>query len=104
MDRKFVENQTCDGRRAYADGCCCTGKEAFMVMEYGGIAFANIGIQGQLGGMETWGYHGKEADEESFFRRYQECTEAILEAPAEIKSKSGVNDSERAAAFGEEIS
>ena len=27
------------------------------------------------------GYHGKEADEESFFRRYEECTEAILEIP-----------------------
>ncbi len=80
-DRKFIEQQTCDGRRAYADGYTCTGKEAFMVTEYGGIAFSNIGLQGELGGMQTWGYHGKETDEESFFRRYQECTEAILEIP-----------------------
>ena len=80
-DRDFIEKQTCDGRRAYADGYMPTGKEAFMVTEYGGIAFANIGLQGELGGMETWGYHGKESDEESFFARYEACTEAITEIP-----------------------
>lgn len=80
-DRDFIEKQTCDGFRAYADGFSCTGKEAFMVTEYGGIAFANIGLQGELGGMETWGYHGKEQDEEAFFKRYEECTEAILNIP-----------------------
>lgn len=80
-DRAFVEKQTCDGRRAYADGYNCSGSEAFMVTEYGGIAFANIGAQGEMGGMETWGYHGKESDEEAFFRRYQACTEAIQEIP-----------------------
>jgi hypothetical protein len=52
-----------------------------MVTEYGGIAFANIGLQGELGGMETWGYHGKESDEEAFFARYEACTEAITEIP-----------------------
>ena len=31
--------------------------------------------------METWGYFGKETDEESFFRRYEECTQAVLEIP-----------------------
>ncbi len=80
-DRDFIEKQTCDGRRAYADGFTCTGKEAFMVTEYGGIAFANIGMQGQIGGMETWGYNGKESDEESFFKRYEACTQAILDIP-----------------------
>ncbi len=80
-DRDFIEKNTCDGRRAYADGYMPTGKEAFMVTEYGGIAFANIGLQGELGGMETWGYHGKESDEESFFARYEACTEAITEIP-----------------------
>ena len=80
-DRDFIEKQTCDGRRAYADGYMPTGKEAFMVTEYGGIAFANIGLQGELGGMETWGYHGKESDEESFFARYEACTEALTEIP-----------------------
>jgi hypothetical protein len=80
-DREFIEKQTCDGRRAYADGFACTGKEAFMVTEYGGIAFANIGLQGKLGGMETWGYHGKESDEESFFKRYESCTKAVQEIP-----------------------
>ena len=80
-DRNFIEKQTCDGRRAYADGYIPTGKEAFMVTEYGGIAFANIGLQGELGGMETWGYHGKESNEEAFFARYEACTEAIAEIP-----------------------
>ena len=80
-DRDFIEKQTCDGRRAYADGYIPTGKEAFMVTEYGGIAFANIGLQGELGGMETWGYHGKESDEETFFARYEACTEAVTEIP-----------------------
>lgn len=80
-DRDFIEKNTCDGRRAYADGYMPTGKEAFMVTEYGGIAFANIGLQGELGGMETWGYHGKESDEEAFFARYEACTEAITEIP-----------------------
>lgn len=80
-DREFVEKQTCDGRRAYADGYSCTGEEAFMVTEYGGIAFENIGIQGKVGGMETWGYHGKVTDVEEFFHRYQQCTQAILEIP-----------------------
>ena len=80
-DRDFIEKQTCDGRRAYADGYIPTQKEAFMVTEYGGIAFANIGLQGELGGMETWGYHGKESNEETFFARYEACTEAITEIP-----------------------
>ena len=80
-DRDFIERQTCDGRRAYADGYIPTGKEAFMVTEYGGIAFANVGLQGEFGGMETWGYHGKESDEETFFARYEACTEAITEIP-----------------------
>jgi hypothetical protein len=52
-----------------------------MVTEYGGIAFANIGLQGELGGIQTWGYHGKVSDEEAFFARYQACTEAVLGIP-----------------------
>lgn len=80
-DRTFIEKQTCDGRRAYADGFSCTGGEAFMVTEYGGIAFQNIGIQGEMGGMSTWGYHGKVNDEEKFFQRYEACTEAIINIP-----------------------
>ena len=80
-DRDFIEKQTGDGRRAYADGYTATGKEAFMVTEYGGIAFTNIGLQGELGGAETWGYHGKETDEEAFFARFEACTEAVQEIP-----------------------
>ena len=52
-----------------------------MVTEYGGIAFANLGLQGELGGMQTWGYNGKEADEESFFKRYEACTKTVIDIP-----------------------
>ena len=52
-----------------------------MVTEYGGIAFANLGLQGELGGMQTWGYNGKEADEESFFKRYEACTQTVIDIP-----------------------
>ena len=31
--------------------------------------------------MQTWGYHGKENDEESFFKRYEACTEAEIDIP-----------------------
>ena len=80
-NREFIEKQTCDTRRTYVDGYSPTGNEAFMVTEYGGIAFANIGAQGELGGMETWGYNGKELDEESFFKRYEACTKTIRDIP-----------------------
>ena len=80
-DRKFVEEHTCDWRRAYAIGETPTGKEAFMVTEYGGIAFQNIGIQGEMGGMQTWGYHDKVTDEEAFFERFAGVTQAIREIP-----------------------
>jgi len=36
-------------RFCYIEGDTSAGKEAFMVTEYGGIAFANIGIQGKMG-------------------------------------------------------
>ena len=49
--------------------------------EYGGIAFANIGEQGEMGGTQTWGYHGKVADEEAFFARFQSVTDAIRAIP-----------------------
>ena len=80
-DRKTVEKQGCDEYRCYIDGYEPTGKEAFMVTEYGGIAFSNIGIQGEMGGMETWGYHGKVRSEAEFLARYQGVTDAIREIP-----------------------
>ena len=42
-----------------------------------GIAFEGIGLQGELGGMQTWGYHDKVSDEEAFFARFQAVTDAI---------------------------
>lgn len=52
-----------------------------MVTEYGGIAFENIGIQGEMGGMQTWGYHGKVTDEEAFFARFKAVTDGVREIP-----------------------
>ena len=80
-DRMEVEDHVCDLHRCYANGEACTGEEAFMVTEYGGIAFTNIGIQGDMGGMATWGYHDKVTDEEAFFQRFQGVTDAIREIP-----------------------
>ena len=79
--RAQLEKSTNDFRRCYAAGETPTGREALMVTEYGGIAFINKGIQSQMGGMSTWGYHGKVADEEAFFARYQSVTDAIWQIP-----------------------
>ncbi|MEG0742156.1 MAG: glycoside hydrolase family 2 TIM barrel-domain containing protein, partial [Clostridia bacterium] len=80
-DREHVEQTACDWRMAWADGHTPKGDEAFMITEYGGIAFATQGIQGAMGGMETWGYHDKVTDEETFFQRFQAVTDAIRDIP-----------------------
>ena len=79
--RAQLERTGCDLRPTYAKGVTPTGDEAFLLTEYGGIAFVNVGLQGELGGMETWGYHGKVPDEESFFRRFEAVTDAIRQTP-----------------------
>ena len=80
-DRETVETHACDWRPCYAEGVIPTGEEAFLVTEYGGIAFQNIGLQGEVGGMETWGYHDKVTDEEAFFERFAGVTDAVREIP-----------------------
>ena len=80
-DRAEVEKHACDWRPCYARGVQPTGKEAFLVTEYGGIAFTNIGLQGDAGGMESWGYHDKVESEEAFFERFQSVTDAIRAIP-----------------------
>ena len=80
-DRAEVELHGCDWRPCYCDSEVPTGKEAFLVTEYGGIAFQNIGIQGEMGGMQTWGYHGKVTDEEAFFERFKGVTDGVREIP-----------------------
>ena len=80
-DRETVERHTCDWRPCYAQGVQPTGKEAFLVTEYGGIAFSNIGLQGDAGGMESWGYHDKVTSEEAFFERFRSVTDAIRAIP-----------------------
>ena len=79
--RETVEAHACDWRPCYAEGTRPTGREAFMVTEYGGIAFTHVGIQGEMGGMQTWGYHGKVEDEEAFFARFKGVTDGIREIP-----------------------
>ena len=80
-DREEVELHGCDWRPCYCDSEIPTGAEAFLVTEYGGIAFQNIGIQGEMGGMQTWGYHGKVTDEEAFFARFKGVTDGVREIP-----------------------
>ena len=79
--RAEVEAHGCDLRSCYASTEVSTGGEAFMVTEYGGIAFDNQGQQGRLNGMETWGYHDKVTSEEAFFARFRGLTGAIRRLP-----------------------
>lgn len=79
--REAVEKTACDWRMTYAAGETPTGNEAFMVTEFGGIAFATIGAQGQMGGMETWGYHDKVTDEDDFLKRFQGVFDAVRDLP-----------------------
>ena len=79
--REAVEQHSCDVRPCYAVGFEPTGKEAFMITEYGGIAFDNIGIQEDMGGMQTWGYHDKVTGEEAFLSRFASVTDAIRRLP-----------------------
>ena len=80
MARHFADrNETClhsnDWRMASCEGFTPTGKEVFLVTEYGGIAFQDGA------GADTWGYHDKVADEEAFFARYKDVTDAVAPSP-----------------------
>lgn len=79
--RQEVEKHACDWRPCYARDAAPAGREAFMVTEYGGIAFSNIGLQGDAGGMESWGYHDKVRSEEEFFARFRSVTDAVRAIP-----------------------
>lgn len=79
--RQQVENIGCDWRMAYAQGETPTGEEAFMITEYGGIAFANLGEQNEMGGMATWGYHEKVTGEDAFLKRFERLTDAVRALP-----------------------
>ncbi len=78
-NREAVEKTACDWRMSYAKDETPTGNEAFLITEFGGIAFATIGAQGKMGGMETWGYHDKVTDEDAYLKRFQEVFEAVQE-------------------------
>ena len=73
--REDVSKLTNDWRMACADSFVPTGKEAFMLTEYGGIAFSDGKDK------DTWGYHGKVADEDAFFARYKDTNDAVREIP-----------------------
>lgn len=79
--REQVDAIGCDQRRAWADGEWPTGGEAFLVTEYGGIAFDSIGEQGKVGGMPTWGYNGKVEGEDAFLARFDSATGAVRAIP-----------------------
>jgi beta-galactosidase/beta-glucuronidase len=79
--RAAVETYGCAQHFAYAQSETPTGKEALIVTEYGGIAFNNLGEQGEMGGLQTWGYHDKVTSEEAFFVRFRGLTKVIYELP-----------------------
>ena len=80
-DRENVERHGCDAHRCYCIGHQPSGQEAFLVTEYGGIAFTNLGLQGKLSGIESWGYHGKVTDLDAFMERFESVTNAIRGIP-----------------------
>ena len=81
QSREQVEKHACDWRPCWAEGETPRGTEAFMITEYGGIAFTNIGLQGDAGGMETWGYHDKVENEDDFFARFGSLMDALRAIP-----------------------
>lgn len=72
--RDEVTLHSCDHRMAYCDGKEWTGKEAFLLTEYGGIAFEDKNN-------DTWGYHDKVNGEAAFFERYKSLTDAARSIP-----------------------
>jgi len=74
-DREKIEKISCDARMGTALGQEFTGQEAFLLTEYGGIAFDEESDEG------AWGYHGKVKDEAAFFARYESLQKAIFEIP-----------------------
>lgn len=72
--RGEITRHACDHRMAYADNRDYTGAEAFLLTEYGGIAFDDHDSG-------SWGYHDKVTGEEAFFRRYQSVTDAARAIP-----------------------
>ena len=79
--RTEVEQHACGQRMCYARGESPTGKEAFMITEFGGIAIAVKGQQDTIEGVETWGYYDKVPDKEAFASRFSDLLEAILALP-----------------------
>ena len=64
-----------DHHMARAEGTEPEAREAFLLTEYGGIAFEEEGEEG------AWGYHEKVRDVEEFFRRYASLQKAVLGIP-----------------------
>lgn len=80
-DRSTIEKTSCDWRASYANSETPTGKEAFMLTEYGGIAFQSIGEETSIDCTDAWGYHDKVADSAAFFARFQALTDSIRSIP-----------------------
>jgi len=74
--RDQIERIACDHRMAYAEGVVPTGQEAFILTEYGGLAFESD--KDQEG---AWGYHDKVKGTEGFFARYAGQQAAIRAIP-----------------------
>ncbi len=75
QDREHTMKTSNDWRMAAADTYVPRGDEAFLVTEYGGIAYQDEK------GKDTWGYHDKVVGEEAFLARYKSVTDAIRAIP-----------------------
>ncbi|MDR1262071.1 MAG: hypothetical protein LBK46_01125, partial [Oscillospiraceae bacterium] len=80
-DRDALNKHGCGGRQAWALGAEPDDKTPFLLTEYGGIAYDNKGAQGEMGGMQTWGYGDKMSSEAEFIERFAGIQAAVNTTP-----------------------
>ena len=80
-DRARINRVGLIGRKPWVEGEQPDDGEPFLLTEYGGIAFDYIGAQGEMGGMQTWGYGDKMHDEASFIDRFAGIQRAVFSSP-----------------------
>jgi hypothetical protein len=80
-DRAELDRAGCIGKMAWAKDIEPDAGAPFMLTEYGGIAFDNKGLQGQMAGMATWGYGTKVGGEGEFLDRFARMQKAVYKTP-----------------------
>jgi beta-galactosidase/beta-glucuronidase len=80
-DRGQLDRIGVADRVSWAKGITPDKNAPFLLTEYGGTAFDDIGAQGELGGMQTWGYGDKINGEKAFLERFGKIQQAVNRVP-----------------------